>query len=82
MIVDLWEATRPNATDEDGITTWEARVSATSPLRVVIPGYDNGLHVFPVVFDAHTGPSPSAGDLALVTQSDQGSWWLLAWVAS
>lgn len=80
--MDLFEATRSNPTDEDGITTWEARVSATSPLRVVIPGYDNGLHSFPVVHDAHGGSSPSVGDLALVTQSDQGSWWLLAWVAA
>lgn len=79
--MDLYEATRPPVSDEDGITTWEARVSHVSPLRVVIPGYDNGLHDFPVVFDAHGGTAPSVDALALVTRSDQGSWWLLAWAS-
>jgi hypothetical protein len=72
---------------EAGITTWEARFTSTATvetdlLKVTIDGYDRGEHDFgPVIWNPHPGPMyPAEGDLALVTQSDAGRWWVLRWI--
>lgn len=59
--------------------------SASSELRVVIPAFDDGDRAFgPVVWRPSIDDSgdvlyPSNGDWALLTESDLGSWVVLAW---
>lgn len=82
---------RRAADDEDGVTVWEARFTATATapaddLKVTIAGYDNGRHEFgPVVWSRKRSDVgwlyPQANGRALVCQSDQGTWWVLEWLS-
>lgn len=55
----------------------------TDDLYVTISGYDEGEHVFgPVKWSPIGETLPQIGDEALVIESNDGRWWVIAWSPS
>lgn len=88
---DLDQLMSEGSTDEDEPTGYEAVVARDAvlgePLKVRIDAFDDGKHLFPAIGWAPravpgspvTTLLPQEGDRALVTASDQGETWCLAW---
>lgn len=50
-----------------------------SVLHVKIPGFDNGVGLFQVLWSPLGNALPAAGDEALVVEADDGTWWAVTW---
>lgn len=76
--------------DEDQLSDLEGPLEATftagattpsDELYVTVDSYDGGEHQFgPVIWQpGPDGSLPAEGDLALIIESDQETWWVLSW---